>query len=194
MPAASPVKERDHTVVQESRQGTGLRAEPARAIEDYSSKWQAVDEELYELCRRRASQQNFADVYAKVVMVGRVYAAGISRSSRAPGDREAEVARGLVDAAGLIEHAQGKLAGREFDRATAIEIVELHHSLTRSLLQRTGKCLAHILCLEVSPLSLRQRPHLRQPCTQSDQPVRRPASGLGGPVLSRRTRRTRPRL
>jgi hypothetical protein len=71
-------------------------------------------------------------------MIGRVYMAGIARSSRAPGDREAEVARGLIEQADLIEGTLYNLAGRPFDRATAGEIIELHGRVTRGLRSRTG--------------------------------------------------------
>jgi len=59
------------------------------AVKNYRTTWQTVDTELYELCQRRPGQRAFADVYPKVAVIGRVYAAGISRSSRASGDREA---------------------------------------------------------------------------------------------------------
>ncbi len=125
-------------MAQEPPQRIDLAAELACAVASYRSAWQAVDSELYQLCRSRLSQRNFVDVYAKVVVIGRVYAAGISRSSRALGDREAEVARGLIEVADLIEESLGELTGGEFDRATAVEVVRLHGSVTRSLLSRTG--------------------------------------------------------
>lgn len=118
---------------------SALGAQLARAIEDYGATWRTVDSELYDLCRRRPSQRLFADVYAKVAIVGRVYAAGLPRSSRASGDVEAEVARGLMGLADLIDQALEDLAGRQFDRATATRIVELHGRVSRGLLPHTGE-------------------------------------------------------
>jgi hypothetical protein len=110
-----------------------------RAIDNYRVTWQPVDAELYDLCRRRPSQRSFADVYTKVAIIGRVYAAGLSRSSRADADAEAEVTRGLIGLADLIEQSLGNLAGRQFDRVTAAQIVELHGRVTRGLLPHTGE-------------------------------------------------------
>jgi len=110
----------------EPADGLDLGAKLARAIDGYRATWRTVDAELYDLCRRRPSQRIFADVYAKVAVIGRVYVAGVSRSSHAPGDREAEMARGLIGLADLIEETLADLAGRQFDRATAAQIVEPH--------------------------------------------------------------------
>jgi hypothetical protein len=116
-----------------------LKTELASAIDRYRSTWQPVDSELYGLCRRRPSQRVFADVFAKVAIIGRVYEAGISRSSQASGDREAAIARGLIEQADLTEQALQELAGRQLDRATAAQIVELHGRITRGLLPHTGE-------------------------------------------------------
>ena len=113
--------------------------EPAlkQAIENYKASWQHVDAELYNLCRRRSSQRTFADVYAKVAMIGRVYEAGIARSARVSGDREASVTRGLIEQADLIDETLNALEGKHFDRATAAQIVELHGRVTRGLKPHT---------------------------------------------------------
>lgn len=97
----------------------GLEAELASAIDRYSATWQPVDSELYGLCRRRPGQRDFAGVFAKVAIIGRVYEAGISRSSQASGDREAAIARGLIGQGDLIEQVLKELAGCQLDRATA---------------------------------------------------------------------------
>ena len=39
-----------------------------------------VDNELYDLCRRRPSHDDFADAYTKVAIIGRVYEAGVARA------------------------------------------------------------------------------------------------------------------
>jgi hypothetical protein len=65
--------------------------------------------------------------------------AGIARSSQAPGDREAAIARGLAGQAGLIEPILGKLAAQRFNRESAAEIVELHGYVCRVLLPYTGE-------------------------------------------------------
>lgn len=116
-----------------------LTATLARARADYHAKWRNVDDELYELCRRRPGQQDFADVYAKVTIIGRVYAAGISRSSRAEGDREAAAAHGIVRQAAEIDAALKTLASAQFDRATAAQIIELHARTARGLKEHTGE-------------------------------------------------------
>ncbi len=122
----------------EAASGSSLRAELLGAIDDYQSHWQSVDTELYDLCRRRA-HQSFADVYAKVVVINRVYAAGISRSSRAQGDRESEVARGLVSLGPALEERLTRLrTASELDAATAADVVEVHDFLVRGLLPFTG--------------------------------------------------------
>lgn len=95
----------------EPPKNTALTAALARSRADYRAKWYAVDQELYELCSRRPSQDDYADVYVKVVIIGRVYAAGISRSSRADGDREAAVAQGIVRQAAEIDAALEEVSG-----------------------------------------------------------------------------------
>jgi hypothetical protein len=116
-----------------------LAASVTRAIESYRATWQPVDSELYDLCRRRPGQQTFANVYTKVAIIGRVYAAGISRTVRAPGDREASVARGLMEQASLIDETLDTLAESKFDRVAAGQIIELHARVARGLLPHTGE-------------------------------------------------------
>jgi hypothetical protein len=114
-----------------------LAASLAHAIENYRTTWQPIDSELYDLCRRRPSQHAFADVHAKVTIIGRVYAAGISRTVRVD-DPEAAIARGLTEQAALIDDTLHALADSQFDRATARQIIELHTQVTRGLLTYTG--------------------------------------------------------
>jgi hypothetical protein len=59
-----------------------LRTRLSKAIKSYEVGWKPVDGELYDLCRRRPRHDDFADVYTKVAMIGRVYAAGIARRWR----------------------------------------------------------------------------------------------------------------
>lgn len=118
--------------------GSDLAASLAWAIENYRATWQPVDSELYDLCNRRPSQGVFADVYAKVAIIGRVYAAGISRTVRVDGDPEAAVARGLMEQADLIDETLDTLADSQLDRATAGQIIELHARVARGLLPHTG--------------------------------------------------------
>jgi hypothetical protein len=66
------------------------------AITSYEASWEPVDSELYHLCRRRASHRDFADVYTKTAIGGRVYQAGVSRAWRGDGDPETEVTRVLI--------------------------------------------------------------------------------------------------
>jgi hypothetical protein len=110
----------------------------AHAIEDYRATWHPVDCELYDICRRRPSQRTFADVYTKVAIIGRVYAAGISRTVQVDGDPEAAVARGLVEQAGLIDQMLQTLVDSQLDRTAASKIIELHARVARGLLPHTG--------------------------------------------------------
>ena len=125
-------------MAQQHSDSIDLQAKLASAMTNYRETWQVVDSELYDLCRRRPGQRDFADVYGKVAVIGRVYSAGIARSSRAQGDRETEVARGLIEQAALIEGTLHDLGGRQLDRATAGEIIGLHGRVTRGLCSHTG--------------------------------------------------------
>ena len=115
----------------EPPKNTALTAALARSRADYRAKWYAVDQELHELCSRSPNQDDYADVYVKVVIIGRVYAAGISRSSRADGDREAAVAQGIVRQAAEIDAALEALTSAQFNRATATRLIELHARTAR---------------------------------------------------------------
>ena len=115
-----------------------LRVRLDRAIESYRSTWEPVDIELYDLCRRRPSHRDFAEVYTKVAVIGRVYEAGVSRAFRASGDPEAATARGLIEHAEMIDAQLTALNGRKFDRQVTREIVELHGRITRGLSAETG--------------------------------------------------------
>ncbi len=70
----------------------------AEAWNEYQSSWIVVDRELYGLCARKGHDQ-LEDVYAKVAIINRVYAAGITRSVAGAGQTDAEqrVARLLYD-------------------------------------------------------------------------------------------------
>ena len=63
-----------------------LTARLDQAIKSYEARWKSVDNELYDLCRRRPSHDDFADVYTKVAVIGRVYEAGVARGWRGEGD------------------------------------------------------------------------------------------------------------
>lgn len=59
------------------------------ATTNYEARWKPVDSELYNLCGRRPGHRDFADVYTKVAMIGRVYEAGVAQAMarrRRPGD------------------------------------------------------------------------------------------------------------
>jgi hypothetical protein len=115
-----------------------LTAKLEQAIKIYEVGWKPVDDELYDLCRRRASHRDYSDVYTKVTMIGRIYEAGISRAFRGSGNAEVVVARELVAQSGLLEEQLVALTGRQFDRQIALEIVELHGRITGSLATSTG--------------------------------------------------------
>ena len=95
--------------------------------------------ELYNLCcRHRPGHRSLADVYPKVAIINRVYAAGLSRSFKAPsGGAEMAVTDGLIRLADLIEQSLKDLAGRQFDRQSAARVVELHGKVAKGLLPYT---------------------------------------------------------
>jgi hypothetical protein len=49
------------------------------ACAQYRQTWQAIDEALYELCRRHADHQSQGGINAKLWIIGRTYATGIER-------------------------------------------------------------------------------------------------------------------
>ena len=119
--------------------GPDLVTQLADAIKHYKRTWSTVDSELYNLCcRHRPGHRSLADVYPKVAIINRVYAAGLSRSFKAPsGGAEMAVTDGLIRLADLIEQSLKDLAGRQFDRQSAARVVELHGKVARGLLPYT---------------------------------------------------------
>src|ERR1022692_1354383 len=114
-----------------------LTAGLTQAIKSYEAGWKPVDAELYDLCRRRPGHDDFANVYTKVAMIGRVYEAGVARAWRGEGDPETEITRVLIEQANLIENGLQRLKDRPFDRQTAAGIVELHGRIARAISHRT---------------------------------------------------------
>jgi len=115
--------------------GGALARQLAQAMTSYRVGWQSVDTELYELCRRRSNHQDFDDVYAKVVVISRVYNAGLNRAWKGSGDLgpEVQIAKCLISHADLVADPLKELAGKPFDRASLVKIVALHGQLTRTL-------------------------------------------------------------
>jgi hypothetical protein len=114
-----------------------LTARLTQAIKGYEGSWKPVDAELYDLCRRRPRHDDFADVYTKVAMIGRVYEAGVARAWRGEGDPESVITEVLLENAQLIQSSLERLAGRPFDRQTAAEIVELHGHIAKAISRKT---------------------------------------------------------
>jgi hypothetical protein len=119
-------------------EGLDLTVYLTQAIASYEAGWKPVDNELYDLCGRRSSQADFADVYTKVAIIGRVYEAGVARAWRGEGDPETEVTRVLIEHADLVQNGLQRLKNRSFDRQTAAEIVELHGHVARAISHRSG--------------------------------------------------------
>lgn len=115
-----------------------LSARLFEAVRDYETTWKPVDSELYDLCRRRPHHDDFADVYTKVAIVGRVYEAGVPRAWRGGGDPESELTRVLIEQADLIQSGLQSLGGRLFNRQAAGKIVELHGDVIRAISHRSG--------------------------------------------------------
>src|SRR6266571_5593292 len=113
------------TTAEQALRQADLAARLTQASRNYEAGWAPVDAELYDLCRRRSRHDDFADVYTKVAMIGRVYTAGITRSSKAAGDREAAVAKGLVGVGAGIKDQLVDISGCQLDRATLIKILKL---------------------------------------------------------------------
>lgn len=61
------------------------RGEFEDAIGDYENNWRAVDDVLYEVCRRYPRHDENAGVGAKVLLIGRTYATGIERKIKSTG-------------------------------------------------------------------------------------------------------------
>jgi hypothetical protein len=118
--------------------GSDFATRLTQAIKRYEAGWKPVDSELYGLCRRRPRHDDFADVYTKVAVIGRVYAAGISRNSKAEGDREASVANGLVTISTEITDQLSDIANAELDRSTFTQMLKLHAKVCQELLAHTG--------------------------------------------------------
>jgi hypothetical protein len=117
-----------------------LARQADQAMTRYQAGWQSIDLELYELCRRRSNPQDFDDVYAKVVVISRVYNAGLNRAwkgSRNPGP-EIQIAKRLISHADLVADPLKELADQSFDRASLVNIVALHGQLTRMLSSLAG--------------------------------------------------------
>ncbi len=114
-----------------------LTARLSQAIRRYEASSKPVDSELYDLCRRRR-HDDFADLYTKVAIVGRVYEAGVARAWRGEGDPETEITRVLIEQADLIQSGLQRLESHLFDRQAAGEIVELHGDVTRAISHRSG--------------------------------------------------------
>jgi hypothetical protein len=111
-----------------------------QAMTSYRAGWQSVDSELYELCRRRSNSQDFGDVYAKVVVISRIYNAGLNRAwkgSRNP-DPEVQIAKCLISHAGLVMDPLRELVDQPLNRASLVKIVALHGQLTRLLSNPAG--------------------------------------------------------
>jgi hypothetical protein len=120
--------------------GSDLSRRLGRAIESYEVGWKSVDEELHELFRRRPSHRDYSDVYTKVVMIERVYRAGVLRAFKGDAKAKAEitVARELVAQADVLEGHLAALADQTLNRKTALQIVELHGWITASLAPSAG--------------------------------------------------------
>lgn len=87
---------------------------------------------------RVRSDDDFADIYTKVAMIGRVYEAGVARAWDGEGDAESVITEVLLEKAELIRSSLQRLKGRSFDRHTAAAIVELHGHVARAISHRTS--------------------------------------------------------
>ena len=116
-----------------SNEELDLTGRLTKAISSYEARWKTVDKELYDLCHRRPSLDDFADVYTKVAIIGRVYEAGVARAWRGKGDPESEITHVLIEQADLIQKGLQRLENRSFDQQAAADIVELHGHVARAI-------------------------------------------------------------
>ena len=121
-----------------SKEELDLTGRLTKAISSYEARWKTVDKELYDLCHRRPSLDDFADVYTKVAIIGRVYEAGVARAWRGKGDPESEITHVLVEQADLIQTGLQRLENRSFGQQAAADIVELHGHVARAISHRTA--------------------------------------------------------
>ena len=121
-----------------SNEELDLTGRLTKAISSYEARWKTVDKELYDLCHRRPSLDDFADVYTEVAIIGRVYEAGVARAWRGKGDPESEITRVLIEQADLIQKGLQRLENRSFDQQAAADIVELHGHVARAISHRTA--------------------------------------------------------
>jgi hypothetical protein len=112
----------------------------AEAWSDYQSSWAVVDQELYDLCRRK-NHDRLEDVYAKVSIINRVYMAGLARSIQGSEDLDAELTVGRL----LLEHehevssqVRSLQSIDDLTAETVGAIVEAHGTITRQLAPRLG--------------------------------------------------------
>ena len=112
----------------------------SEAWKDHQGTWAVVDHELYDLCARKGHDR-LEDVYAKVAIINRVYAAGIARSVAARGSEDAEllVSRLLVDCRDQLSECLAHLEQvEELTSVSMVAIVAAHGSLTRRLASEIG--------------------------------------------------------
>jgi hypothetical protein len=106
------------------------------AWDHYQRTWRAVDFELYALCGRRGHQRR-DDVYTKVTVINRVYAAGIARTLGAAG--EELVADALLAIGDRLRTSLAAIENSDvLNPPLANEIVKAHGSVTGELADRTG--------------------------------------------------------
>jgi hypothetical protein len=115
-----------------------LESQLTHATQHYRSAWEAIDTELYGLCRRHPSHRNPTDVYVKLTVIDRVYRAGLARAWKGSRDPETAAAEILTEHADLIVPSLGELQDCPLDRDTVGEIIRLHGALTRALQPSAG--------------------------------------------------------
>ncbi len=77
------------TSVASSRIVAPTQAELDRASEDFDRDWGAVDEVLYDICRRYPDHSDRRGLTAKIALVGRAYSAGLERRVTPPEAKQA---------------------------------------------------------------------------------------------------------
>jgi hypothetical protein len=115
----------------------------ARAVESFNEEWGAVDEVLYTFCWDHPDHTSLRHVMAKVVLVGRGYAAGIERCVQPPGGEQAIVLVGrfLHDHAAVVDEiiAAVRQSVEPLDAEGMTVVVREHGRLT-TLLASMPQC------------------------------------------------------
>jgi hypothetical protein len=115
-----------------------LKEEYEKACDAYDERWKPLDDLMYRFFREHPGHSEIGQAYAKVVLVDRVYAAGLARLLRCGGTTDA-IAMKIAKNAAKFDSAVGELprcdSPLDEDR---LGIVVKEHAAFIRLLKETG--------------------------------------------------------